>query len=285
MKSFKFSGKQKHAAVTAALGLTLAVSGLGLSACSLSSHSVEPLQKISLTESELDQPIASYTYNGKSHDITPRQVFEEGAALESAKEEDSKYKVPGADMILSYARNQILVELTKSANIEVNDDEALKFLKDNFQIESFDDFAKNYHMTEDQVKKTMKENVAINKLRDQILHKDSSASAAPQAPTSPEKGKESEATEAYAQYIIGLLGDEWNAETGTWARQDGPFYTSLSASNFDGKTATYEQAQNAYFVAYTNFNKANEKDYKQWSDYLNGELAKASIQMKYLGSF
>lgn len=285
MKALKFSRKQQHVALSAALGLTLAVSSLGLSACSPSSQATDAFQKSVVAEAELDQVIASFSYDGKSQDITIRQVLEDNGALETAKTSASDYKLPSADMILSYARNQVLTELTKKENIEVSDEDILKFMKDKFNVENFDDLAKNYNLTVDQAKKMVREAVAVEKLHDRIVLDGVARPEAPQAPEVPEEGKESEATEAYASYIIALLGDEWDVQQGTWARQDGPFYANLGASNFDGKTATYEQAENAYFVAYGTYNNQSQDVLTKWTDYLNGELAKAGIQMKYLGTF
>ncbi len=289
MKTFKFASTQSKKAsqkvLVLALGLSLAGSSLALSACSTASQAnMEPLAKISLAENELDQVVGSYTYEGKTNKITARQAIEDAVSLDTAKKDDGSYRVPSADMILTYARNAVLNSLVEKNGISASDDDITKYLKAQFNLDSIADLAKNYNMSEDQAKKILKETVGVQKLREQVSS-EGSAPVEPSAPAVPEEGKESEATEAYAEYLISLLGDEWDANAATWARQDGPYYHALKDMGFDGKTATFELAQTAYYIAFSNYNSQQESLNQKWTEYLNSELAKASIEIKVLGTF
>lgn len=274
----------KRKIVTAALGLSLAVSSLGLIACSPSSQAVEPLTKTTLTESELDQVVGSYTYEGKTTELTARQVISDAVSLDAAKNPDGNYRVPGADMVLTYARNAVLNTLVQKEGIQVSDEDVLNYIKSTLNVESVEELAQNYGMSTEQAQKILKETVGVQKLREKVSNTQAGPTE-PTAPTVPEEGKESEATEAYAQYIVGLLGDEWDSEKGTWAREDGPYYAALSKLNFDGKTATFEQAQTAYYVAYGNFTTAQQSLTTAWTDYVNTEFAKATVSTKMITTF
>ena len=54
----------------------------------------------------------------------------------------------------------------------------------------------------------------MQKLYDKIVG--TSSATMPEAPAQPEDGNEDTASKDYADYIIKLAGDEWDAEKGTW---------------------------------------------------------------------
>ena len=64
--------------------------------------------KTTLSESDLDSTIATYTYDGSSHAITAREVLQQNGSLENQANSDGSYNVPSADDILSYARNPLV---------------------------------------------------------------------------------------------------------------------------------------------------------------------------------
>ena len=101
------------------------------------------------------------------------------------------------------------------------------------------------------------------------------------APTAPEEGK----TEAeYGKYIVGLLGDEWDAKKDTWAKTDGDYYSALGEQKFSSKSATYDQANAAYYVAYQKYSTEYSAASAKWTTYVNERLSKASIQINTLAS-
>lgn len=228
-------------------------------------------------EGQLDTVIASYTYNGASHDITVRSAIESEYSLESAQNSDGTYSVPSAETIISTVRNNILVSEAESRGIEVSDDEMDQFAESMLGSSDYATLATQYGVTEDQAKEIVRERALIQKLYSQVVPEASTATA-PTEPTAPENGDTSTSSAEYAQYIIDLAGDEWDSENNTWASTDGSYYLALGDA-FTGDTATYEQAVTAYYVAYQEYSNQMSGYTTTWTDFANGLFANANIRL------
>lgn len=228
-------------------------------------------------EDQLDTVIASYTYNGASHDITVRSAIESEYSLESAQNSDGTYSVPSAETIISTVRNNILVSEAESRGIEVSDDEMDQFAESMLGSSDYATLATQYGVTEDQAKEIVRERALIQKLYSQVVPEVSTATA-PTEPTAPENGDTSTSSAEYAQYIIDLAGDEWDSENNTWASTDGSYYLALGDA-FTGDTATYEQAVTAYYVAYQEYSNQMSGYTTTWTDFANGLFANANIRL------
>lgn len=228
-------------------------------------------------EDQLDTVIASYTYNGASHDITVRSAIESEYSLESAQNSDGTYSVPSAETIISTVRNNILVSEAESRGIEVSDDEMDQFAESMLGSSDYATLATQYGVTEDQAKEIVRERALIQKLYSQVVP-EASTSTAPTEPTAPENGDTSTSSAEYAQYIIDLAGDEWDSENNTWASTDGSYYVALGDA-FTGDTATYEQAVTAYYVAYQEYSNQMSGYTTTWTDFANGLFANANIRL------
>lgn len=228
-------------------------------------------------EDQLDTVIASYTYNGASHDITVRSAIESEYSLESAQNSDGTYSVPSAETIISTVRNNILVSEAESRGIEVSDDEMDQFAESMLGSSDYATLATQYGVTEDQAKDIVRERALIQKLYSQVVPEASTATA-PTEPTAPENGDTSTSSAEYAQYIIDLAGDEWDSENNTWASTDGSYYVALGDA-FTGDTATYEQAVTAYYVAYQDYSNQMSGYTTTWTDFANGLFANANIRL------
>lgn len=230
-----------------------------------------------IEEGQLDTVVASYTYDGASHDITARDAIESQYSLDTAKNEDGTYSVPSAETIIAYVRNLILVDEATARGIEVSDDEMASFAESMLGTSDYATLAEQYGVSEDQAQKIVQENATINKLYNQVVPEASDLSA-PTDPTAPEDGDTSASSAEYAEYIIGLAGDEWDADAGTWASKDGSYYEALG-DDFTGDTATYEQAVTAYYVAYQQYSEKASQYYDTWMTFVNGLYAKANIKL------
>lgn len=228
-------------------------------------------------EDQLDTVIASYTYNGASHDITVRSAIESEYSLESAQNSDGTYSVPSAETIISTVRNNILVSEAESRGIEVSDDEMDQFAESMLGSSDYATLATQYGVTEDQAKDIVRERALIQKLYSQVVPEASTATA-PTEPTAPENGDTSTSSAEYAQYIIDLAGDEWDSENNRWASTDGSYYVALGDA-FTGDTATYEQAVTAYYVAYQEYSNQMSGYTTTWTDFANGLFANANIRL------
>lgn len=231
--------------------------------------------RTTLSEGELNTPIASYTYNGQTKEVTAREVIENTSGLDAAKQSDGTYAVPAADKIIGYVRNALVVAEAQSQGISVSDQEVSDYMQTNFKTTDVSQVASAYKLSEDVAKKLINDAVIMKKYRDKVLT--TKLPDAPQAPTAPEDGNSETTSQEYAQYIIGLAGDEWDATNNTWASQDGDYYKQLSAYSISKDSASYAAAQTAYQVAMSKYSAVASKASQEWSQKINEILGKASI--------
>ena len=231
--------------------------------------------RTTLSEGELNTPIASYTYNGQTKEVTAREVIENTSGLDAAKQSDGTYAVPPADKIIGYVRNALVVAEAQSQGISVSDQEVSDYMQTNFKTTDVSQVASAYKLSEDVAKKLINDAVIMKKYRDKVLS--TKLPDAPQAPTAPEDGNSETTSQEYAQYIISLAGSEWDANNNTWASQDGDYYKQLSAYSISNDSASYAAAQTAYQVAMSKYSAVASKASQEWSQKINEILGKASI--------
>ena len=228
--------------------------------------------RTTLSEGELNTPIASYTYNGQTKEVTAREVIENTSGLDAAKQSDGTYAVPPADKIIGYVRNALVVAEAQSQGISVSDQEVSDYMQTNFKTTDVSQIASAYKLSEDVAKKLINDAVIMKKYRDKVL-----STKLPDAPTAPEDGNSETTSQEYAQYIISLAGSEWDANNNTWASQDGDYYKQLSAYSISNDSASYAAAQTAYQVAMSKYSAVASKASQEWSQKINEILGKASI--------
>lgn len=231
----------------------------------------------SLTEDQLDTVVATYTYNGKKTDITAREIIEAQYSLEAVVQDDGTYPTPAADSALAYARNHILLAEAEARGITVSEDEMIEFAQNSIGTSDYAEMAENYNLTEDQAREVVRQQATLQKLYAQIIPE--TEATVPTAPTEPENGDSSTRSKEYADYIIGLLGDEWDSEAGTWATEDGTYYSALSGTDFTAESASYEEALSAYYAAYQEYAEKSSEATTAWSDFQDGLYANADIQL------
>lgn len=231
--------------------------------------------RTTLSEGELNTPVASYTYNGQTKEVSAREVIENTSGLDAAKQSDGTYTVPPADKIIGYVRNALVVAEAQSKGISASDDDINKYMQTNFKTTDVSQVASAYKLSEDVTKKLINDAVIMKKYRDSVLS--TPLPDAPQAPTAPEDGNSETTSQEYAQYIIGLAGDEWDAKNNTWASQDGDYYKQLSSYKISNDSASYAAAQTAYQVAMSKYSTVANKASQEWSQKINEILGKASI--------
>lgn len=222
-----------------------------------------------LAEDQLDQTVASYTYQGARHDVSARAAIEYTSSLAAAQNDDGTYNAPLAESIVAYVRSQVLIADAASRGIEASDEEMAEYAESVFGTSDYAEIASSYNATEEQAQSIMHDSVLLQKLQEQIVPELSQASV-PEAPSEPADGNEEASSADYAAYIIGLAGDEWDADAGTWASTDGDYYAAVGGDSFTGETATYSQAVSAYYVAYQAYSTIAQEASASWSDYVNG---------------
>lgn len=260
------------AAACLVLGLILGRFALGGSAAGIKLNG-----KTTVSEAELDNAYASYTYNGKTNTISVREVIEQNGTIEASKTEDGTYTLPSAEYAVNAARTAILNSEVDARGITVSDEDIAAYAEEALGTSDYDAIASTYGMDADAVKDLITENCRLNALREEIVG--GKAPTMPESPAEAEEGKEDEATKDYADYIIKLAGDEWDAEKGTWAKEDSAYATALADYKVTKDGASYNAAQAAYYVAYQVYTEKSNEITESWNNFLNDLMSKASIQV------
>lgn len=230
-----------------------------------------------LQEADLDTVVARYTYNGQTYEITAKDVITQSSSLDSAANDDGSYTVPAADNIIDLARNQIMQKVVDAQGITVSDDDMDAYAQQYLGSTDYATIASNYKMDEDSVKNLVRQSCALFKLRSQVVTAE--IPSQPAAPSKPADGAEDTPTADYATYIINLAGDEWDSETGTWKDSSSTYASALADYQITNDSATYAAAQAAYYVAYQQYSTASQTASQQWTNYVNDQLSKASIEI------
>lgn len=236
---------------------------------------VEP----NLTASQLKTVVGAYTYDGTRYTITAEDAITATTSLANVQNSDGTYATPSSDMILSYARNQILNEMVREAGITVTTEEVAQYAQTVVGTSDMNYVATLYGMDVDQANTIMAQAASVAKLRASI---EGSTRTAPEPPVAPADGNNEVGNPEYAAYIVGLLGGYWDATHGTWATTDNPYYAVLKDMVFTYDSANYESALAAYAVAYEQYQKGAGKQEQTWNDYVNSYLDKASIAIATL---
>ncbi len=235
--------------------------------------------KTSLTAEELDATVGSYVSGGAVHAISARQALEATASLESQQNADGTYPMPAAESVLNVARNQVLQAAVEAEGIEPTPADIESYRQQVFGSGDIATLAQDYSMTEDQFNQLLAEGAGVELLYEKIVGEDTEGAQAsiPELPPAPAEGKEGTPTAEYGAYIVGLLGDNWDSAQNTWANHDNPYYAAMGDDVFSADGATYDQAMEAYYVAYGVGSEENAPGLAAWDEYMKGLLAGAQI--------
>lgn len=233
--------------------------------------------RTTVTESELDMPLGTYTYHGTTTTVTVREAIEESMSIDAARNEDGTYTIPSVDAVLSIARNHFLLLEADAKGIVASDEDALAYAQEVWGTDDLSIIAASYNMTEDQVRELMRRSAAIKKLRDEVVTTEPMAE--PAQPAAPEAGSEDVPSAQYAEYVLALVGDEWDANANSWAREDGPFYEELKNYTISNDGATYSAAQAAYYVARTQYAAVEQQISAEWTTYVNQVLSEVTVEL------
>lgn len=233
--------------------------------------------RTTLSTGELDSAVATYTVDGRTVRVTAREVLEESSGgAELTTNEDGTYDVPSASDVLTYAQNQIILADADARGLTATDDEVDEFVSANLGTD-LATLATSWGIDEDAARSVVADAVTMRKLQDEVATTE--LPEQPTAPSEPAEGAEEEPTAEYAQYVIGLLGDEWDADANDWARTDGTYYATLSGYEISNDAATYAAASAAYSVASSVYEEAYNQVSEELSAYTDALLSKATIQI------
>ena len=231
-----------------------------------------------LAANRLDTVVGTYRYAGKVYEITAQDAIQASTGLDTMRNSDGSYDVPTADMVLSYARNQILKNLVIDNGITVTADEVSAYALEIVGSSDMAVVAQYFGMDTAQAQEIMTEAAAVRKLRQTVV---GSVGSSPVPPALPADGNTEVGTAEYYSYIIGLLVGYWDSANGIWLDTNNAYYAALVDKVFAAGSASYEAAQAAYSVAYEQYATSSGLD-DAWTTYLNAYLSEASISIATL---
>lgn len=234
-----------------------------------------------IAERDLDSAMASYTLDGKTETVTVRDALAHDGALESARLEDGTYRMPAVESALAVARGRILAAEATRRGLVADEAAVAAYAQEAFGTSDLATIAAQFDMDEESAVALMQEAALMGLLRDTMIVVDGGVE--PALPPEPEAGEEASLVQKYADYVIGLAGAEWDAQTGTWTSPDGPFASALADYGVTAGGATYEAAMQAYYVAYDAYVASQGNAAAAWTDYVNELLGEASFSVSTLG--
>lgn len=268
--------------VAIAAGIVV-VAACGFAAGRGSAHAIEatPIGKVAVPASELDTVIGTYESPTASGSVTIRDIMEASSSPDTYVNNDGEYRIPPADGMVGAIRTRIISEAAAKEGISVTDEDidaySHKMLGDDVGIK---EAAKKYSMTEDAVKRMMGDNILADKLRDKVAGAATKDDIqAPTAPSSESEGAKKKVEKKYADYIIKLVGDEWDLTTGSWKDERGAYAQALKNQDFTIDGASYEAAEAAYYVAYNEYSAERSAIEEKWNAYVNDLMKDVVIQL------
>lgn len=233
--------------------------------------------RTTLSAGELDSTIATYTVDGRTVGVTAREVLVEASgSSEISANEDGTYDVPSASTVLTYVQNQLILADAEARGLTATDEQIDEFVTGSMGSD-LATLAQIWGISEDEARAVVSDAVTMRNLQDEVSTVD--LPEQPVAPAEPDEGAEDTPTAEYAQYVIGLLGDEWDSDANTWARTDGTYYATLSGYDISNDSATYAAASAAYSVATSVYQEAYATVSEELGAYTDSLLSRASIQI------
>ena len=237
--------------------------------------------KVTVTASELDTVIGTYSSPMASGDITIRDIMESISSPDAYVNNDGEYRMPPVDSMMGLVRTRIISEAATKEGISVTDEDieaySHKMLGDEIGIK---EAAKNYSMTEDAVKRMMRDNILAERLREKVAGKATKSDIqSPDAPSDDSEEAKKAIMKKYADYIIKLVGDEWDLSTGSWKDEHGAYAQALKNKDFSNDGASYEAAEAAYYVAYSDYSAEQSQIEKKWNAYENDLMKDVIMQL------
>lgn len=236
--------------------------------------------KLTISEGELSQTVATYSYEGKKVQLTAREALEEQGQLDASANGDGSYDVPTAEDVLAVVRSRIIAQEAERLGIVASEQDVLGYAESTLGTRNLADVAVGYGMSEEAVYSQLEHATLMQRLRAQVISE--ARPDAPALPPEPEEGEEVVALPKFASYIMEVAGADWDGAAGAWADSEGAFATALSDYEISADAATYDAALQAYWVAYQRYAERDAQVAALWTDYVNGLLSKANVAISTL---
>lgn len=283
----KWNPRSRDISVKIGIAVVACAIGLGIGHFAVpSSIDIQATNAVEMSENDVDKVnIASYTFDGNTYSVTAKDVYESNGTLETSKNDDGTYSVPASTDVLAYIRSEVVKKQAEKEGLTATDEEMDTYAKETLQTDEtpdYDTLAQQYGMDVDTLKQQIRDAATMDKLRTNHAG-DSSDLTAPTAPTAPSDGSDDASSKEYADYIINLAGDQWDADAndgkGGWKDENSSYAQACSNTTVTNSSATYQAAQAVYYVAYADYQSKTSSQDDAWTDYLNGIFDKVTIEL------
>ncbi|WP_140396527.1 hypothetical protein [Gordonibacter sp. An230] len=226
--------------------------------------------------------VASFSYDGIKEDVLLDDVVSSRYGTYLTQGDDGEQEMPTMGVLSSYVTDLVLVHEAKAEGVQEPTDEQLNaFCQTAYGTADWDRIAQSYagaDASAEDVRQWAVDSYMIKELRKKVTGKEGYPSSV-SAPIPPAEGVSAmdAVDESYSSYVIALMGDEWDAASNTWARQDGEFFQALGGESFDPNNVSYGQALTAYNLAVQKLDSNAAGDDGTWSAYVKDLQSRINI--------
>lgn len=179
-----------------------------------------------------DTVLGSYEYDGEAVSFTVKDLLDSGTVTEDFWNGEEP---PEHALLHNYALWEVERRTAKDRGLAVSQKDAKAFLED-VAPDGIDEYASSMGLEEEQLIARTATLLSIDALKQDI---DGEVRL---MPTLDLMSNTSELRRQYGDCIARLLGDAWNADSDTWAAEEGQLYEALDWLDFSTKAASYDTA-------------------------------------------
>lgn len=232
-----------------------------------------------VASSDTSRVIATYTWKGKTHDVTIGDYAKWAGTASSS----GSYQVPAASNVTTYVQAQVMDQVAKDEGIDVTNDDIDAYAKDTLGATDIDTLASNYSMSADDLRDLLRQTVRQSKLREKVAGKvDVTVPSA--EPTAPEDGKDDATSKDYADYIVKAVGDAWdkdaNGGKGGWKDSSSAIAKAMADYDVTNDSASYKAAEACYKELSSEYTAKSSEVSADWSSYQNKTLKDVEIDLR-----
>lgn len=263
--------------------IAIAACAIGVAIPTIAINVMQPraLGSAVIAQDATDKVVAHYEWHdstvSESADVTAQEVI--NWASSSTIDDGSNYAVPDASTVTQYVQAKILYKLAEHEGISVSDDDVDAYVKESYgdSYSTVADLVKDTQMDESNVREALRMYLASVQLQNKIAGDDTTE--APASPTVAD-GDADEKTKDYADYIVSLAQQmgEWDDDANDFV-EDSAIANALDGRDFSTDGASYNDALQAFYAAYSEYQPKAQEQASAWTDYENEHFSNVVLTM------
>lgn len=218
------------------------------------------------------ETLASFSYRGETHEIARQDVRKLGIGRSMQEGENFDY----ADVLYA-VRMEVLSQEARDQGISVTEEDVSSYATSQFRTDDYEALGEGV-LDGATVRDALEQKLLVDRLRGERVS-EGSMQQPPVNPAPLAGGPEAESfpSAEYGAYLVGLFGEAYDAQTGSWVQFDSPFYEAFKDESFSAGGATFEQAMKAYQVAYSLYDTAISGSEDSWTSYVSGVMSDVEV--------